>query len=233
MELNPRILKFLKEKLKGRISEKTIPSAISRIRGKDPALTLNAAAEVFARKHGVSVQRFFNERDRDAFKIRKIEKIKIKTSEQNHRRKKTVIANYDSNDKMLKSHLDEINKTYTYGCFTSTFIMCRKVLENLLIHHILIRKYPPNIPQNRDKYLDENDRFLVFSKILSNLKNSSTDFHHNKKLVERICNLAEGFKDDANDMTHSWYHLARKKEIDEKNFQQILDLVAELEKSVA
>ena len=78
-ELDPRILKFLKEKLQGKISENTIQSAISRIRAKDPYLTLNASAEVLARKYDTSVQKFFNERDRDSFKTRKIERIKIKT----------------------------------------------------------------------------------------------------------------------------------------------------------
>jgi hypothetical protein len=51
-------------------------------------------------------------------------------------------------------------------------------------------------------------------------------------LVERICDLAEGFKDEADDMTHSLYHIATKKEIDERNFQQILILIAELEKTI-
>jgi len=43
------------------------------------------------------------------------------------------IAKYDANDKLLKTHLEEINKTYTFGCYTATFILCRKVLENLII----------------------------------------------------------------------------------------------------
>jgi len=232
MELDPRILSFLKEKLKGKMSEKSIPSAISRIRAKHPALTLNASAEVLARKYDLSVQRFFSQKDRDVFKSIEIEKIKIRNPDRKTPRKISIIANYNSNDPMLKKHLDEINKTYSNGCYTSTFILCRKVLENLLIRHILIRKYPPSVQANREKYLDENGRFLFFSKILSNFKDASADFILNKQLVERIANLAEGFKDDANNMTHSWYHVAKKKEIDEKDFQQILDLIADLEKNL-
>jgi DNA-binding ferritin-like protein (Dps family) len=64
------------------------------------------------------------------------------------------------------------------------------------------------------------------------LWNSSNDFDSEKQLVERICDLADGFKETANEMTHSLYHIARKKEIDEKGFQQILDLIEELEKSI-
>ena len=134
---------------------------------------------------------------------------------------------------MLKAHLDEINKTYTYGCFTSTFILCRKVLENVIIHHILMKKYPSKSANDKGKYFDfVRGRFLDFSKILKNLRDSSADFTSEKQLVERICDFAEGFKDDANDMTHSLYHIARKKEIDEKDFQQLLDLISTLEQSI-
>jgi hypothetical protein len=233
-ELDPRILEYLKKRLKGKVSEHTIASAISRIRGKDPSLTLNAAAEVFATKYDESVQKFFNERDRDAFKTKKIEKITIKTSKPRSRLKITEIAKYETNDKLLKAHLDEISKTYTCGCYTATFILCRKVLENLTIHHILKKKYPTKSQEHREKYFDlDRNKFLDFGILLRNLRDSSNEFKSEKKLVERICELAEGFKDDANDMTHSLYHLATKKEIDEKNFQRILDLIAELEKSIA
>jgi len=232
-QLNPRILQLLKKKLSGKVSERTIQPAISRIRRKNPSLTLNAAAEVFASKYGESVQKYFNERDRDTFKTTKIEKVSIKTSQPRGRRELVEIAKYDTNDKLLKMHLEEINKTYTFGCYTATFILCRKVLENLVIHHILRKKYPTKSQQHREKYFDsDRNRFLDFSILLSNLKDSANDFKSEKKLVERICDLAEGFKDEANDMTHSLYHIATKKEIDEKVFQRILDLIAELEKSI-
>lgn len=233
-ELNPKISDYLNKKLSGQISENTIPSAISRIRKANPSLTLNAAAELLATRYGLSVQKFFNDKDRDSFKTCKIEKVSVKTSNIKTRRALTVIAKYDSNDKMLKAHLDELSKTYTHGCYTSTFIMCRKILENLLIHHILLNKYPANTVQNKEKYLDTNTwRFLPFNKILINLRNCSNDFVPKRQLVERICDLAGAFKDDANSMTHSWYHIATKAEIDGYNFQQILDLIAELEQSIS
>ncbi len=232
-ELDRRILEYLKKRLHDKVSEHTIQPAITRIRRKTPSLTLNAAAEVFATKYGESVQRFFNERDRDAFRTTKIEKVSIKTSSPRYKREMIIIAKYDTEDKMLKAHLDEINKTYTFGCYTSTFILCRKVLENLIIHHVVRKKYPTKSANHKEKYFDFNKgRFLDFSKILQNLRDSSPDFSSEKRLVERICDLAEGFKDDANDMTHSLYHIAMKKEIDEKNYQQILDLIATLEKSI-
>jgi DnaJ-domain-containing protein 1 len=100
-------------------------------------------------------------------------------------------------------------------------------------HHILKKKYPTKSQQDVEKYFDSaRNRFLDFSILLSNLRKSANDFKTEKKLVERICNLAEGFKDEANDMTHSLYHIATKTEIGEKNFQQVLDLIALLEKSL-
>jgi DNA-binding ferritin-like protein (Dps family) len=74
---------------------------------------------------------------------------------------------------------------------------------------------------------------LDFDRLLTNLRNSANDFIPRNNLARRICSLAEGFKEDANEMTHSLYHIASKKEVDERNFQQILDLISELEKSIA
>jgi len=232
-ELDPRILELLKKRLSGKVSEQTIQPAISKIRRKNPSLTLNAAAEVFASKYNESIQKYFNERDRDAFRTTKIEKVSIKTSRPRSRRAIIEIAKYGAEDKMLKGHIDEINKTYTFGCYTATFILCRKVLENLIAHHILRKKYPTKSQQHREKYYNfKKGRFLDFNTLLSNLRDSSTDFNTEKNLVERICDLADGFRETANEMTHSLYHIARKKEIDEKGFQEILDLIAELEKSL-
>ena len=69
--------------------------------------------------------------------------------------------------------------------------------------------------------------------MLSNLRDSAPDFNSEKTLVERICQLSDGFKEISNDMAHSRYHIARKNELDEKNYQEILDQIAELEKSIA
>jgi hypothetical protein len=231
--LDPRILKKLKEKLKGKVSEHTIRPALSRIRRDNPSLTPNAAAEVFAKKHNVSVHRYLNDKDRDALKSIQIEKVKILSSKSRRKREIKIIAKYNTNDKWLKALLDEVNKTYTFGCYTATFILCRKVLENLIIHHVLMNKYPEKSEQHRAKYWDFNrNRFLDFEKILSNLRESSNDFMEKKPIVERVCELSGEFKETANEMTHSLYHIASKKEIDDKNFQQILYLIAELEKSL-
>ncbi|MGC9015002.1 MAG: hypothetical protein ACP5KW_11555 [Thermoproteota archaeon] len=157
-----------------------------------------------------------------------MEPIPIKIKQQ--RKRLTVIANYETKDKLLKAHIDEINKTYTHGCYTACFILCRKVLENLLLN-ILKVKYPGKDKTHREKYWDfSRNRPLEFSKLVESLRKNKDNFSPENQLVERICDLADEFKETANEMTHSLYHIATKKEIDETRFQYILDLIKELSK---
>lgn len=234
-ELDPRIFEWLKERLKGRISETTIRPAISRIARKD-ASSLNDAAAKFAQKHGESLpRRFLKSEDRNKMaEIRTETKSRQPSSRPRTERPIIQFAKYETTDRFLKTHLDEINRTYTHVCYTATFILCRKVLENLIIHHILKKKYPTKSQKDREKYYDApRGRFHDFGILLSNLRESAPDFNSEKPLVERICQLSDGFKETANDMTHSRYHIARKYELDEKGYQEILDQIAELEKSLS
>ncbi len=66
-ELNPKIFEFLKKKLAHVVAESTIRPAITRIRSRNPTLTLNAAAEIFARNYRTSVQRYWSADDRASF----------------------------------------------------------------------------------------------------------------------------------------------------------------------
>jgi len=66
-ELNPKIFEFLKKKLAGIVAESTIRPAITRIRAKNPTLTLNAAAEIFARRYNTSIQRYWHPDDRASY----------------------------------------------------------------------------------------------------------------------------------------------------------------------
>jgi hypothetical protein len=220
--LDPKILKYLERKTR----RNDIRVRISEIRRKYPALTLNAAAYIWAQKRKLSVARYLTERDRESLKSVKLEPIPIMIEKQ--RKRLIKIANYETDDKLLKAHIDEINKTYNYGCYTACFVLCRKVLENLLLN-ILKMKYPGKYKTHREKYWDFNkNRPLEFSKLINSLRENKNDFIPENKLIERICTLVEKFKETADEMTHSLYHIASKKEIDEMNFQRILDLIREL-----
>lgn len=233
-KLDPRILEKLIKLTEGEMTEQSIRTTLSNIRREHASLTLNATAQVFARKRNRSVARWLKPEDRETLKTIKMEKVKIPTTRTRQKKKIIKIASYETNDKLLGKHIDEINNAYTCCCYTATFILCRKVLENLLVHHILKKKYPKRTKQHREKYFDfSKRRFLDFNRLLANLRASSNDFIPEQQLAERICQLADGFKETANEMTHSLYHVAKKREIDDKDFQGLLDLIVRLEKSPA
>ena len=73
--------------------------------------------------------------------------------------------------------------------------------------------------ENLEMYYDlARRRTKDFSVILTNLSQKSFNFAPDDVLVIRIVTLCGEFKDDANDKTHSWYHLVtKKKELDDKN----------------
>lgn len=227
-KLNPKIWEKLKTKLKGKISEPALRNKISRIR-KKYHVTLNAAAHLIAQDEGFSVMRWLD--DEDIKSLRPLQEVRI-VHKIPKKEKIKIIAKYPTDDRLLEAHLREINRAYTYKCYTSTFVLCRKVLENLFIR-ILRKKYPENKKEHREKYFDfSRGRFLDFGVLLKNLRDSSKEFGPEKQLVKRICEKADEFKETADEMTHSLYHIATKREIDEKNFQHILYLMQELEKKI-
>ncbi|MEM5835322.1 MAG: hypothetical protein QXM11_02010 [Candidatus Aenigmatarchaeota archaeon] len=221
-QLDPKILKKLVEKTG--MEKNVIRVRLSQIRRKHPSISLNAAAYIFAQQHGFSFP--LSEEDRKTLGNIKLEKVPVKIVRQ---RKQIInIAEYETSNNFLKEHITEINKTYSYGCYTACFVLMRKVLENLIIE-ILRKKYPQNKKEHKKMYFDFNrKRNHDFNILLQNLRNNSKDFETEKKLVERICQLCESFKETANEMAHSLYHIATKKEIDNSRFQDILNLIKEL-----
>jgi hypothetical protein len=223
-------MKKLEKKLP-EMKKENIRSRLSQIRA-DRNVTLNAAAQIFARSKGFSVMGYLNNKeDLDSLKTVEIKKF-VAPSRPRKGEKILEMVKFQTDNNLLNAHIGEINRAYTHRCYTSTFVLCRKVLENL-ITGILRKKYPDDKREHREKYFDFNrGRFHDFGVLLKNLGDSKNDFGPEKQLVKRICELASKFKETADEMTHSLYHIASKKEIDEKNFQQILDLVQELEKKI-
>ena len=229
-KLHPKMWEKLKTKLKGKISEPALRNKISRIR-KKYHVTLNAAAHLIAQDEDFSVMRWLN--DEDTKSLRSLHEVRVvRRVPRPIKEKMKIIAKYPTDDKFLETHLKEINRAYTSKCYISTFVLCRKVLENLIIR-ILRKKYQENKKEHREKYFDfSRGRTLDFGVLIKNLRYSSKDFGPEKKLAERISEMADKFKETADEMTHSLYHIATKKEIDDKNFQYILDLIQELEKKM-
>lgn len=189
-------------------------------------VTLNAAAEIWGKSEGFSVWGLLDDKDKDSLKDKSFQVIKIKKSDNKGKPKKIVeFISYQTTDKFLNAHILEINRCYTFSCHTAAFILIRKVIENLLVH-VIKRKFPGKSAKEKSIYLDlHKGRIHDLSILISNLKNETTSFDpEEKKLVLRLLQLSEEFKDDANDKTHSLFHISSKTELENKNPQMIFDL---------
>ena len=140
---------------------------------------------------------------------------------------------YETTDFFRKGHIEEINRAYSAGCYTSVFILCRKIIENMIID-ILRKKFPPDTEDNTELYYDfKRKRFKDFKIILDNFYSKRDEFGIDRKIVERTVSYAHPLRKEANDKAHSWYHLVRKKEEIEKiDIQGIIDLIIKLEKNL-
>ncbi|MDO8622902.1 MAG: hypothetical protein Q7R52_01545 [archaeon] len=230
-KLNPQILETIINKTK--MSEQAVRNAVSKFKNsKCPKATQNAAAQLFAQSRGFSVAKKLKEEDRATLpsNIEFEKPLRIKKVNERSKSKKIMeLIKFESGDYFINEHIKEINRAYTFGCYTSSFILCRKVFENLLIE-IIRKKYPGKSQQERELYWDfKKNRFLDFSIILNNLDKKATDFGPESKLVKRTVQKASQFKDDANDKTHSLYHIVKnKKELEDKQPQEVIELIKKL-----
>jgi hypothetical protein len=235
-KLNPEILEIL-----GQRTGKAIPtlrSEISRLRQKHPTLTSNAAAHLIARQNKTSVLQKLDPDDKESLKgISIADKenvptaIKVVSKKNAHDKKRlTPIINYESEDYFVKEHIKELSRAYSSKCFTSVFILFRKIIENLIID-ILKSKFPSRFDLIYNSALH---RYQDFSVVLDNLYKERNAFTHDgKTVIERLNQLVNPFKKDANDKTHSWFHIVKSpSEIENLQLQSIIELLIFLEKEV-
>lgn len=226
-KLNPKILSKLKEIFPER-SEGSIRARLSQLSSKH-SFTLGAAAETMARQKKRTVGRLLEDEDRNCLRNNEIKIVEIKENSRKNNQKEIIkFIIYITDNKFLKLHLEEINKCYTAKCYTASFILIRKVIENL-ITEIIKKKLPNQTKEHKELYLNfSTGHVRDLSELIKNLRDKTNSFDPDeKKIVQRILQLSEQFKDDANDKTHSLYHISSKKELDDKNPQQILDLIKE------
>jgi hypothetical protein len=232
--LNPKIVDKIHEKTGLAIS--SIRSAITRKKQSSPSLTSNAVAYLYAQSYNVNVLTLLDTEDKagiSAIERKPVEKIVVKKN-----KKKTPSVNkkfleYDTTDKFVKGHIEELNRAYEAKCYTSVFILARKIVENLIID-ILKKKYPEKVKANKELYFDiTKKRLKDFSVILQNLYDKRNDFGTENKAVEKLWQLAKNLKDNSNNKAHSWYHLVKKeKEVDDLDLKTVIDLIQKLERFV-
>lgn len=233
-KLDKEILSILVRKT-GR-AEKTIRNDISSLRGKFGSLPINTVAQIYALQNGGSIRgKLTKEEKKSLPNLDIVKPMKIVQKNPKGKKAKNIVKfiNYETTDRFIKAHIIEVNKAYTFSCYTAAFILCRKILENLLTD-IIKKKFPQNKKENIELYFDiSKGRTKDFSDIITNLRKHSKEFGPDKNLVERILNRANQFKDDANNKTHSWYHVVRiRKELDDTHVQDIIDMIVTLEKNM-
>lgn len=222
------------------IKRASFRTRISEIRRANPALTHNAAAHIFSQKKGKSQMRYLDAEDRKSLPVPPhLPVIQYRPAVKHGRKTRTHVNRpgkdfvvFQTDDKFQKRHIQEVNSTYEHGNYIATYILCRKIIENLIID-LLVKRFPNNDLPSRSLYYDvARGRFNDFSVTLKNLHDKRSEYPDKvKKAVERLCQLAKGFAKDANNQTHSWFYIATKKELDESSVQEILDLIETINSS--
>ena len=232
-QLNNKIVSYLAEKLNK--SPTTIRKDIYILKGSYGSCTSNAVAQIYAKQHGSSVLKKLDAEDKACLpNIQVNAPIVIQGKKIEKKEKIHNFFDYDTTGYFIKEHIKEVNRAYTKGCFTCANILIRKIIENLIID-ILRSKYPPNSLQNKQLYFDTvKNRYLDFSIVLNNLYSKKTDFGvDEKKIIERLHQLAKELKDSANDKTHSLYYIVKqRRELDDMDIRSIIELIKKLEVSV-
>lgn len=234
--LDPKVLGLLAEYTG--LEESTLRKKISQNKSKNPGLTSNASAHIIAQEYGRSILRRLDSEDKSSLKgyinPKKVSP-KVEITKSVPRRKKVVekkkpIISYQNDDYFIKAHLEETNRAFHAKCYTSVFILTRKILENLLIE-ILRNKFPSDLGLILNT---STGRYHDFSIILDNLYTKRTQFSsEGKSIIERINQLVKPFKKDANAKAHSWFHIVKSaKEIDRWQLDTIFELIVRLEKEV-
>ena len=215
----------------------SIAVRISEIKYDHPQLTSAAAAQVLAKRKNKSIMRFLDDEDKKTLAtVGNIAQAPVTISAKSKKGSKrsptkVPMLTFQTSDRFIERHIAEINGTYHANCCTATFILCRKVMENLMVQ-ILKKKFPT--ARDRKLYEDQSSRrFLDFSIVLDNLYKARTDFSTTGySAIERIKQKATPFKNDANDKAHSLFHIASKKEMKDANVQEIFDLITVVMKEV-
>jgi len=231
-EIRDHLAKVLKMK------PNSLSVRLAEIKRTYPHATPAAAAQIFAQKKDKSIMGFLTDDDKKSLPPVHISSVSttraaIPKSPVKSSRKQVgkPILVFATTDRFVERHIEEINATYNAHCYTSTFILSRKVIENLIIE--ILKKQFPN---NADRVLYEDTkshRFLDFSIVLNNLYTKRTAFSTTaKSAIERLNQKVKPFKKDANDKAHSLFHIASKTEIDGANVQEIFDLLSKIMKEI-
>ncbi len=135
------------------------------------------------------------------------------------------IIEKEFNDHFFDSLVREINGTFASGFYTSTVILIRKLIENLLID-LLRTKFPLNNAENLELYYDkEHGRFRFFSELINRLISKKDQFTGIVKTVDRLVTKINEFKEHADSNTHSLTMLSSADDVTKYDVKEIIELI--------
>jgi hypothetical protein len=219
------------------LSGKSITEKISRL-VTETGLTHNAAAHLIATQYGESFLRYFDENDKSVWLSYQLATNRpaaptpvvtrtVRTKSDSDEKPFKAFKGYKPLDYFAGQYILEVSRAYRAKCYTSVFILTRKIVENLVIK-IIEAKFP-----GREEliYNPKKTRTLDFSTILANLQKESPSFSLNgQSLLSRLIPLVEPFKEDANAKAHRWYHIVTSPtEIEKWQLETIMELIRLLE----
>jgi len=132
-------------------------------------------------------------------------------------------------DNFYQTLIQEINETYTNSTYTSTLILCRKLVENLLID-LLRKKYGRKSKDDVEIYYNPHEgRFHEFTYLVKNLESRKSDFKIDLDLIEEFLRLVTPFRQGANSKAHSLiYFIKNKEDLSRYDIQRMVDLLIRL-----
>lgn len=109
----------------------------------------------------------------------------------------------DIDEEFYETLIRDINKCYRIGVDDATFVLTRKLLENLVID-LLRRQYGDTKSGVELFYNMENRQFRKLSTLLENLEDNISDFEHfSNRLDNDLISEMDEFRDSANAEAHS------------------------------
>lgn len=133
----------------------------------------------------------------------------------------------DFEDLLYRDLVSEINVCANAGAPTATYVLCRKLLENLVID-VLRSKFGKTKDGVKLFYEIDRKRFLDFHILIENLNLRKAEFDDVEKMVEKAVELLRKFRENANSSAHSVYSLSSIADLDEYKISELIKLLTGL-----
>jgi hypothetical protein len=149
---------------------------------------------------------------------------------------KNIIARSDLidikfEDIFYRNLTKEINKCYKLGSYTASFILSRKLIENLVIG-VLRKKFPPS-PENLEIYYRAKEgRFHDLTILLKNLEEKKFEFGIDAEIITEFFKLIKPFRPTANSNAHSILIWGDKDELDKLQVEKMAGLLIKILRNI-